>query len=61
MSKDELEKVQDILAGGITAEGLEDVVLSEEELAAKRLAGAVGDEVVDRMIADAKESGLSLP
>lgn len=60
MSEDELEKVQDILADGITAEGLEDVVLSEEELAAKRLADAVGDEAVDRMIADAKESGLSL-
>jgi hypothetical protein len=29
VSKDEFEKVQGILAGGITAEGLDDVVLTE--------------------------------
>lgn len=60
MSKDELEKVQAIIAEGIAAEGLEDVVLPEEESAAKRLADAVSDEAVDRMIADAKEAGVSL-
>ena len=57
---DELEKVQGILAGGIAAEGVDDVVPSEEELAAKRLADAVSDQAVDRMIVDARESGLSL-
>jgi putative transposase len=57
---DELEKVQEIVAEGIAAEGLEDVVLPGGESAAKRLADAVSDEAVDRMIADAKESGLSL-
>ena len=60
MIKDEFEKVQEIVAEGIAAEGLEHVVLSEGESAAKRLAEAVSDEAVDRMIADAKESGLSL-
>jgi putative transposase len=60
VGKDELEKVQDILAGGMAAEGPDDVVPPEEEAAAKRLADAVSDQAVDRMIADAKESGLSL-
>jgi putative transposase len=60
VSNGELEKVQDIISAGIAAEGLEDAVLSEEESAARRLADAVSDEAVDRMIADAKESGLSL-
>ena len=60
MSKDEFEKVQAIVAEGIAAEGLDDSVLSEEESAAKRLADAVSDEAVDRMIADAEESGVSL-
>src|SRR6201993_3967105 len=57
---DELEKVQEIVAEGIAAEGLEGVVLPGGESAAKRLADAMSDEAVDRMIADAKESGLSL-
>jgi putative transposase len=60
VNKDEFEKVQEIVAEGIAAEGLEDAVLSEGESAAERLAGAVSDEAVDRMIADAQESGLSL-
>lgn len=60
MSKDEFEKVQEIVAGGIAAAGLEEIVLSDEESAAKRLADAVSDEAVDRMIADARESGISL-
>jgi len=57
---DELEKVQEILAEGIGAEGLGGIVLPEDESAAKRLADAVSDEAVDRMIADAKEAGISL-
>ena len=60
MSMDEFEKVQEIVAEGIEAAGLGGIVLSDEESAAKRLADAVSDEAVDRMIADAKESGLSL-
>ena len=57
---DEFEKVQEIVAGGIEAAGLGDVVLPDEESAAKRLADAVSDEAVDRMIADAKATGISL-
>ena len=60
MSKDELEKVQEIVAGGIEAAGLDEIVLPDEESAARRLADAVSDEAVDRMIADAKETGVSL-
>jgi putative transposase len=60
VSNDEFEKVQEIVAGGIEAAGLDEIVLSDEESAAKRLAGVVSDEAVDRMIADAKETGTSL-
>ena len=60
MDKDEFEKVQEIVAGGIEAAGLDEVVLPDEEAAAKRLADSVSDEAVDRMIADAKETGVSL-
>ena len=60
MDKDEFEKVQEIVAGGIEAAGLDEVVLPDEEAAAKRLADSVSDEAVDRMIADAKETGTSL-
>jgi putative transposase len=60
VSKDELEKVQEIVAEGIAAGGPQEIVVSDEESAAERLAGAVSDEAVDRMIADARESGLSL-
>ena len=41
-------------------EGLQDLVLSAEDSAAKRLADSVSDAAVDRMIADAKEAGVSL-
>jgi putative transposase len=57
---DEFEKVQEIVAGGIEPAELDEIVLPDEELAAKRLADAVSDEAVDRMIADAKETGISL-
>jgi putative transposase len=60
VSKDEFEKVQEIVAEGIEAAGLGGIVLTDEESAAKRLADAVSDEAVDRMIADAKETGISL-
>ena len=60
MDKDELEKVQEIVAEGIEAPGLDEIVLADDESTAKRLADAVSDEAVDRMIADAKETGISL-
>ena len=60
MDKDEFEKVQEIVAEGIEAAGLGEIVLPDEESAAERLAGAVSDEAVDRMIADARETGISL-
>jgi putative transposase len=60
VSTNELEKVQEIVAEGIEAAGLDEIVLPEGESAARRLADAVSDEAVDRMIADAKETGVSL-
>jgi putative transposase len=60
VEKDEFDKVQEIVADGIEAAGLDEIVLSDEESAAKRLADAVSEEVVDRMIADARETGISL-
>jgi putative transposase len=60
VSRDELEKVQEIVAEGVAAEGLADAVLTAEEAAAKRLADAVSDEAVDRMIADAQDAGIPL-
>jgi putative transposase len=60
VSKDEFENVQGIVAGGIEAAGLDEIVPPDEEAAARRLADAVSDEAVDRMIADARETGVSL-
>jgi hypothetical protein len=60
VSMDELEKVQEIVAEGVAAEGLADLVPTAEDAAARRLAGTVSDEAVDRMIADAQEAGVSL-
>lgn len=57
---DELEKVREVVAEGVAAEGLDDAVLSAEESAARRLADIASDEAVDRMIADAQEAGISL-
>ncbi len=60
MSKEEFEKVQAIVAERVAREGLQDVVLSAEDAAAKRLADIASDEAVDRMIADAQEAGIRL-
>jgi putative transposase len=60
VSKEEFEKVQAIVAEGVAREGLQDVVLSAEDGAAKRLADMASDEAADRMIADAQEAGISL-
>jgi len=40
--------------------GLQEIVLTAEESAAKRLADLVSDTAVDKMIADAKETGMPL-
>jgi putative transposase len=60
VSKEETEKVRAIVAEGVVREGLEEIVLSPEEAAAKRLAAIASDEAIDRMIADSKEAGISL-
>lgn len=60
MSKEEIEQVRAIIAEGVAAEGLEEVVLSPEKAAAKRLADMASDEAIDRMVADAQEAGISL-
>jgi putative transposase len=60
VSRDELEKVQEIVAEGVAAEGLADVVLTAEESAARRLADIASDAAVDRMIAGAQDAGVSL-
>jgi putative transposase len=60
VSTEEAEKVQEIVAGGVAREGLQEMVLPAEEAAAKRLADFVSDAAVDRMIADAQGAGVSL-
>ena len=53
MSTEEAEKVQAIIAEGMAREGLQEMVLSADETAAKRLADFVSDSAIDKMIADA--------
>lgn len=60
MSTEEIGKVQEIVAEGLAREGLQEMVLTAEEDAAKRLAAFVSDAAVDRMIADAQDAGISL-
>jgi len=52
--------VQAIVAGGLAAEGIQEVVLSAEEAAARRLAQLVSPETIDRIVADTKEAGIAL-
>jgi putative transposase len=52
--------MQAIIAEGVAREGLQEIVLTAEESAAKRLADFVSDTAVDNMIADAKETGMPL-
>ena len=52
--------MQEIVAEGVVREGLQEIVLSAEEAAAKRLADFVSDAAIDRMIADAQDAGVSL-
>jgi putative transposase len=60
VSNQELEKVQAVIAEGVTREGLAEVILPPGEAAARRLAGIASDEAVDRMIADAQQAGIPL-
>ena len=59
MSTEEFDVAQESAAGETAGGELSEVFLPEDEPAA-RLAGAVSDEAVDRMIADARETGISL-
>src|SRR6266568_6621855 len=52
--------MQAIIAEGVAREGLQEIVLTAGESAAKRLADLVSDTAVDKMIADAKETGMPL-
>ena len=60
MSTEEAGKLQAIIADGVAREGLQEMVLTAEESAAKRLAELVSDSAIDRMIADAQDSGIPL-
>ena len=60
MITEEFDGVQAAVAEGVAREGLQDLVLSAEDSAAKRLADSVSDAAVDRMIADARDAGVSL-
>ena len=52
--------MQAIIAESVAREGLQEIVLTAEESAAKRLADFVSDTAIDKMIADAKETGMPL-
>ena len=60
MSTEDAGKLQAVIADGVAGEGLQEMVLTAEESAAKRLAELVSDSAIDRMIADAQDSGISL-
>jgi putative transposase len=60
VSTEEAAKVQAIIAEGVAREGLQEMVLTAEESAAKRLAELVSDSAIDKMIADAQDSGIPL-
>jgi putative transposase len=60
VSTEEAGKLQSIIAEGVAREGLQEMVLTAEESAAKRLAELVSDSAIDRMIADAQDSGIPL-
>ena len=52
--------MQAIVAEGVAREGLQEIVLTADESAAKRLAELVSDTAIDKMIADAKETEIPL-
>ena len=52
--------MQAVIAESVAREGLQEMVLTAEESAAKRLADFVSDTAIDKMIADAKETGMPL-
>jgi putative transposase len=60
VSTEEAGKVQEIVAGGVAREGLQEMVLPAEEAAARRLAALVSDAAIDKMIAGGQDAGVSL-
>lgn len=60
VSTEETRAVEEIIREAAGRGDLDGVVMSPEEAAAKRLAAISSDEAIDRMIADSKESGISL-
>jgi putative transposase len=60
VSTEQAGKLQAIIAEGVEREGLQEIVLTAEESAAKRLAELVSDSAIDKMIADAQDSGIPL-
>lgn len=52
--------MQAVIAEGVAREGLQEMVLTAEESAVKRLSELVSDSAIDRMIADAQDSGIPL-
>jgi putative transposase len=60
VSKEETEAVGEIIREAAERGDLDGVVISPEEAAARRLAAIASDEVIDRMIADSEEAGISL-
>jgi putative transposase len=60
VSTEEAGELQAVIAEGVAREGLQEMVLTAEESAAKRLAELVSDSAIDRMIADAQDSGIPL-
>lgn len=60
MSTEETEAVEEIIRDAAERGDLDGVVMSPEEAAARRLAAIASDEAIDRMIADSKETGISL-
>jgi putative transposase len=60
VSTEEARKLQAIITDGVEREGLQEIVLTAEESAAKRLAELVSDSAIDKMIADAQDSGIPL-
>lgn len=59
-AEEEAEKMQAVIAEGVALGGLQEIVLTAEEAAAKRLADFVSATPIDKMIADAQDSGIPL-
>jgi putative transposase len=60
VSTEETKAVEEIIRDAAERGDLDGVVMPPEEAAARRLAAIASDEAIDRMIADSKETGISL-